>query len=214
MRAKEGRHEIDRMLAIQTADHAQHLEFGVQLQPVPALRLARRRAAAQHVVEACLRLGGERVFARVSRGADRGQNAAAFGGNLRVSCSRQPAPQFFQAVAREDHVRVRVNEAGNERAVRRVDDPRIGRWRDLTVALGCRSNEDNGAAVRGEGAVWNLAGVGLCGAAARGRSSAREDRSGVADDEVGRGHGTREVSAVGAELACPEPVEGLGPISG
>ena len=89
-------------------------------QPVAALGLARRRAAAQHLVEAAARRGGERRFGRRARGDDGAEDAAAFGGDLGVGRAGQPPAQLLAPVAGEHDVRVRIDEAGHDgAAVRR-----------------------------------------------------------------------------------------------
>ena len=60
------------------------------------------------------------VVGRRARRDDGAEDAAAFGGDLGVGRAGQPAAQFVAAVAGEDDVRVRIDEAGHDgAAVRR-----------------------------------------------------------------------------------------------
>ena len=124
VRAHEGRHDADRVLAVQPRDGPQHLELGLQLETVPALDFARRRAAGEHLVKAGPCLVDQRFLGRGARGRDRGDDPASFARDLCVGGAGEPPPQLFAPVARKRRVRVGIDEAGHDRVRRRVHDPR------------------------------------------------------------------------------------------
>ena len=106
-------------------DRAQDLQLRFDAQPVPALDLARRRAAREHLVEPDAGLGDERVLRRGARGRHRRHDAAAGRGDLRVGRPREPPAQLLAPIAREHRVRVRVDEARHDRLSAGVDLLRV-----------------------------------------------------------------------------------------
>ena len=90
--------------------------------PYPLLASARRRAAAQHLVEPRARGRGQVVLGGLARGAHGGEDAAALGGDLGVGGAGEAAAELLAPIAAEHDVRVRIDEARHDRAARGVDD--------------------------------------------------------------------------------------------
>ena len=126
VRAEEGRDDVEGVLAGEPRDRAQDLQLRFDGQPVPALDLARRRAAREHLVEPDARLRDERVLGRGARGRHRRDDPAARCGDLRVGRPGQPPAQLLAPIAREHRVRVRVDEARHDRVSAGVDRRAFG----------------------------------------------------------------------------------------
>ena len=195
VRAHERRDQLDLVLGVQPADGAQHFQLGIGLEAVPALGLARRRAAAQHLVEA--RPGGRHQFVLggLARGADGGEDAAPFGGDLGIGRACEPAPEFLAAIPGEDDVCVRIDEAGHDRAAGGVDDGRAGVGRAEAIGIVGRPDKLDHPVGGDNRGVANGARVSLRRAALRRASGAGEHHPGVADDRAGR-HDRAGVSRV------------------
>ena len=114
VRAHEGRHYVERRFASDAAYNFEHFQLEAELEAVAALYLDGGRS---------LRESGERkLFRRLEKlllrrglyGVDRGEYAAAAREYLKVGKSRKAHPELVLAALREAHVRVRVDEAGDD----------------------------------------------------------------------------------------------------
>jgi len=108
--AEEGRHELDRVQGGGARDGAQRLEFGGRVEAVAALALDRRRALLQEAVEAHEQSLDELVLAGLAHAAQAGEDAAAAARDLGVGRAARAQLELVLARAREDGVRVRVDE--------------------------------------------------------------------------------------------------------
>ena len=102
------------------------------IQPVAALRLDRGRAERAHLGDAATGARAQLRVAGSARRGDRCRDAAAG-----VGLAGHARGELGRAVAREDEVRVAVDEARDDAATRRVD-ARVGRGR----ASGCADPRD------------------------------------------------------------------------
>ena len=130
VRAEKRGHEIDRVFSIQPRDGVEHLQLGGSLQPVAGLRFGGGGAVRQHAIEPRAGLIDQLVQARRAGGAHRGHDAAARVHDLQVRGARDAPLEFVGAIARKDHVRVRIDEARHDHAPARVDGLRgLIAWR-------------------------------------------------------------------------------------
>jgi hypothetical protein len=88
------------------------------------------------------------------------------------------------AVAGEHRVGVRIDEAGKNGEVVRVDDQRVGWDVDRVIEIGGTTGKDDPALRAGEGAVSNDLDVALCRAASRSGAGTRDELTAVTKDEV------------------------------
>ena len=132
-----------------------------------------RSAASRRGGRACRRPARSSDAARVATHA--ADDAAAVGGDLGVGGAGQPPAQLVAAVAGEDDVGVRIDEAGHDGAAAGVDDDGVGGQRAVAPPVGFVADEDDRAAVRGDHGVRPRAGVGLARADARRRPGAGQD---------------------------------------
>ena len=184
----ERRDQLERMLRVEPADDAQHLELRVRLQPVPALGLARRRAAAEHLVQPGPGGRGQAVLGGLARGAHRGEDAAALGGDLGVGGAGKAAAELLPPVAAEHDVGVRVHEARHHRAARCLDDRRAGARRAEAVGVSGRPDERDDSVGGDNRRVADRSRIRLGRAELGCAARAGEHHPGVADDGAGR-HG-------------------------
>src|SRR5262249_33699789 len=97
------------------------LQLVLAVETVAALDLDSGRAAGEHLADARQRGLDERVFRGGARGGDGREDAAARAGDLGVRRAGQPPPQLVAPIAGIQRVRVRVDEAGHQRAPAAVD---------------------------------------------------------------------------------------------
>ena len=185
VRAHEGRRDLDRMRRGELPHDAQHLQLALDVERVAALRLARGRAASQHLVEPAPGRDGELLVRRRARRADAADDAAAAGRDLRVGRARKAAPQLVAAIAGEDNVRVRVDQSRHDRAGARVDDDRVGRERAGSPPLHLVADEHDCSTARGDDGARPRTRVALRAPAPRRRPRAREHFRRVVNEEVG-----------------------------
>src|SRR5439155_677264 len=93
-------------------DRAQLGQLRVAVEPVPGLRLERRRAGAKHPVAMAPDGGQERILPGLPGGANGCENPAARGVQLLVGRACRAQSELVDAVAGEAGVRVAVDEAG------------------------------------------------------------------------------------------------------
>ena len=178
--------QLDRLLAVQPPDDAQHLQLGVGWQPVPALGLARRRAAAQHLVAGApgaAETSSSSVASRVARTVDRMPPPS--GGDLGVGRAGEAAPELLAPVAAEHDVGVRIDEPRHDGAARRRRSrsrrDRAGTARSPSAAARRTRSPPSAATVASA-----IGPASACARAALGRApGAGEQLPGPADDEVG-----------------------------
>ena len=96
------------------------------------------------------RVGRQLLVRRRARRRDGADDAAAGGGDLGVGRAGEPPAQLVAPIAGEDHVRVRIDEAGNDRSPRGVEDERVVCQRDVASAVGVVADEHDRAAMRGD----------------------------------------------------------------
>ena len=87
----------------------------VEVEPVAGLRLDRRHAVAEHLVEPAPAVGEQFIGGRGARRGDRREDAAAGGQDLEVARAALAEHQLGLARAGEQQVRVRVDEARRDR---------------------------------------------------------------------------------------------------
>ena len=126
VRAHEGRRELDRVLARQR--RRRRAASSAPTRSSARIRSSPRRSSCR---SGASRRGGARVSAAssaslASRVAATGrEDAAALGGDCGVRGAGQPTPQLVAPVAGKHHVRVRIDEAGHDRAAVGVERPRV-----------------------------------------------------------------------------------------
>ena len=122
MRAEEGRDVTDLPLPVQATHDAQHLQLVLDGKPVARLGLDGRRARAQEPTLAPQGRREQFLFTCCTRPTHGRAYAAARRGDLLVARARCALLELVRAVAREDRVRVRVNEAGHDDPSARVNN--------------------------------------------------------------------------------------------
>ena len=123
MRAQERGHEIDRMFSSEPLDGVQHLQLGGGLQPVAGFCFGGRGAVRQHPIEPRASLIDQLVQTGRASRSHRGHDAAARVHDLHIRRARDAPLEFVGAIARKDHVRVRIDEARHHHAPAGIDDP-------------------------------------------------------------------------------------------
>ena len=111
--------DVDRPLLAQRVRHREQPQLGRQVQPVARLRLDGGHAVAEHLVQPSPAVGGQLLLARESGGGDGREDPAAGGQDLEVARAALAEDELALARAREQEVRVRVDEPGRH-------DPAVG----------------------------------------------------------------------------------------
>src|SRR5262249_9647445 len=116
VRSEEAGSDVDRQLAAELARDAQHLAFGLELEPVARLHFNGGDAFGKEAREARACAGEERRLARLARRGHRGDDAAALPGDVAVGDALQPLLELAPALAGEDQMGVAVDESGRHPA--------------------------------------------------------------------------------------------------
>jgi hypothetical protein len=112
MGAEEGRHDVDRALATEPVGRIQQPDLGLDVQSVAGLRLDRRDAVPEHLVEPAPAVDQQVVGGRGAGGGNGGEDAAAGGQDLEVAGAALAQQQLPLPSAAEQQVRVVVDEPG------------------------------------------------------------------------------------------------------
>jgi hypothetical protein len=192
VRTQERRHQVDRLHRGQVADRLQRLELVLQRKPVAALHLRGRRAVREATRQACGGLFDQRGARRLAKAAHARVDPSAGGRDLLVRAPGEAHRVFVLARAHEDQVRVRVDEAGGDDAVGRVEALHARQARGARGDLVARADGDDAPLVDQHRAAANDRQIALDHAAqrplgarargARGRG-ARHDLARVLDDQ-------------------------------
>lgn len=105
----------------QPGDDAEHLLFRALVQAVARLDLERRGAATHGEGEAALGQREQLHVGGLARGRHGRADAAAAGRDLLVALALDAALELVDAIAAEDEVRVRINEARRDHAPAGID---------------------------------------------------------------------------------------------
>ncbi len=97
--------------APRSANRAELRELRLTVEPVPGLRLERRRPRTEHPADVLVERSRETVLAGGTRGSNRREDAAAAGVQLLVRRTSRAQRELLDPVAREARVRVAVDEA-------------------------------------------------------------------------------------------------------
>ena len=97
-----------------------------ELEAVAALGLRRRGAVGEHLRQPLAPEFDEIVFARLARRGDGLDDAAAGRGDVGIGVAGQAATKLVAAIAGEDKMCVRIDEAGDDGAAFTVDDLGVG----------------------------------------------------------------------------------------
>jgi hypothetical protein len=183
--AEERRHDVDGVRTIELADGAKLSELGFDREPIAALRLTRRRAGGQHLVEPPPRGADEVGLRRGACPRDRLYDSAAGGRDCLVAGSGEPLLQLVLPIAGENEVRVWIDEAWHHRAPARVETDGLVVQLELARCLRRGTDEDDDPLMGGDRCVAKRRDLALCRAAPRRRTGARRDQARVLDHEVG-----------------------------
>ena len=121
MGAKKGRRDLDRQALAEFARHLQHLQLGLDIEPVARLDLDRRDALGQEIFEPPRGRGEKLLLARRARRLDRRQDAAARLGDLGIGDAVEPHLEFSRPIAAIDEMGVAIDEAGGEQSAAAID---------------------------------------------------------------------------------------------
>ena len=133
VRGQQSGNDAGGAFVVEAREHAQHVQFGVAVETVAGLGFECRGAAAQHPV-AMAACGGEQfIFSCGAGQLDGAQNAAAGRGDLLIGGAGDALFELVGAIAGEDEMRVRIDEARCHAAPFGVDDCRVGRDFGLEV---------------------------------------------------------------------------------
>ena len=110
-----------RSFASQAVGHLEQAKLGLEVQPVAGLRLDRRDAVAEHLVEPAPTVGEQLALGRGAGRGDRRQDPAALGQDVEIRGAPLAHDELVLARAREHQVRVRVDEPGRDRPARGID---------------------------------------------------------------------------------------------
>ena len=190
VRAEERRDDVHGVASVEVSNRAQLRQLRFSGQAVAALRLTGRGPGCEHLVEARPGCVGELGLRRRARQGDGLHDPAALGGDRLVGVAQQAAAQLVLSIAGEDHVRVRIDESGNDGAPAGIEAHRVGVQIQMTFGIRGRTDMDDDALVRGDDGVAKRRDVALRRAAPRRRAGARGDEAGVLDEKVrGDAHG-------------------------
>ena len=110
-------------------------QLGLEVEAVAGLRLDRRHAVAEHLVQPAPAVGQQLRLGRRARRLDRRQDAATGGQDVEVGGAALAQLELVLARAREQQVGVRIDEAGRDRAARGVEPREAAEG----VAVGARA---------------------------------------------------------------------------
>ena len=119
--AEPGRHDVHRAFAPQPVGDVEQPELGLEVQPVARLRLDRRDAVAEHLVEPAATVREQLALRGGAGRGDRRQDPAARRQDVEVRGAALAHDELVLAGPGEQQVRVRVDEARGDRPARRVD---------------------------------------------------------------------------------------------
>ena len=126
--AQVGRHDLHRALLPETVGELDQPDLGFEVEPVARLCLDGGHAVPEHLVQPAPSVSEQRFVRGGSRGGDRGKDPAAAGQDLEIAGPALPKQQFTFAGAREEQVRVRVDQTGRDRAAGGVDTGETSEW--------------------------------------------------------------------------------------
>ena len=110
MRAEKRRVDGHGIALAQLTRDAQHLAFAGEVEPVAGFDLDRRHAFGEQGFEPRGRLAEQRGFVRRTRGAHRGDDAAALPRDLFVADAREALREFVRALAAIHQMRMAIDE--------------------------------------------------------------------------------------------------------
>ena len=160
MRAHEGRHDVERSLAPEAGDDAEHLELGLELEPVTALDLDGRRPTLEHLGEPPAAHLEETLFVHFPHLADRSPDPAPAALDLEVALPADARLVLVRAIARKHGVRMRIDPARQHDAPGCIDRPRDPCPADPFFDLGAGAREEDDSPGNRNRPVGNDAGIG------------------------------------------------------
>ena len=121
MRGQIGPDELDRLKLAQPPHRFEHLDLVVQGEAITALDLHRGNAVREHARETRERELNELVEARIAHGLNRSLNPATRLGDLEIALPGASMDELVFPRPREDEMRMRVDEPGNDGTAARVE---------------------------------------------------------------------------------------------
>ena len=121
VRAEVRRHDLDRALATELIRRLDQPDLGLEVEAVARLGLDGRDAVAEHLVEPAPAVGEQRLGRGLARRGHRRQDPAAGLEDLEIAGAALAHLPLALAGAREQEVRVRIDQAGRDRAAAGVE---------------------------------------------------------------------------------------------
>jgi hypothetical protein len=183
VRPQKGRLNRDGMGLLELADRAKQFQLRLDGQPVPALDLAGRRAAREHLVEPGAGVVHDLGYRRRSRRTYRRDDTAATSGNLRVGFTGETPAELRTPVPGKCRMRMRVDESRHDaESMLEIDDAGVGmRRNDRSQYIGA-SDEDQPSHERRQPTVVDRADVRLSRPGSRGWPGTRQQLACVKED--------------------------------
>ena len=151
--AEECRADCDIALFGEPAGDGERFALGVKLKSIAGFDFDRAYALGDESVQSPERRGHELVFAGGAGRADSGKNAAAFAGDLFISCAGESQLEFVRPIAAVYQMGVAIDQRGRDPAPFAIDEPLSGARRGWKLIL--RPGEDYPSFARGDRAGFD-----------------------------------------------------------
>ena len=182
MPAEEGGHDVDRVEP-RGGDDLEALHLVLEREPVARFGLDRRRPQSEEALQAFEEPGQQRRLWRAAHAAHAREDAAASLVDLEVRRAPRAHLELVLPRAEEHGVRVRVDEARDDRALARVE---LGRRMKARPQVRFRTDGDDRVVLHGDRGLRENLDLPHARPAARNGAAAGRDLARIPDEQVDR----------------------------